>query len=285
MSKLKLPSSLVTVDWLQINFAAENLVLLDASVPPVVPGFVQVNSPDKFFCIPGSRRFDYDQKICRPDSSLPHMMPGPELFEEEVRKLGINQDSVIVVYDDVGLYASPRAWWMFKAMGHEQVAVLDGGLPAWIDSGLTTNNQLDGAPPAGNFTAQLDEQSFCDFNVVLAAIDDRKCTILDARSAGRFHGLEPEPRPGMRSGHMPNARSLPFPELLTAGAMKPVEELQQIFAPLTKPENKLIFSCGSGLTACVLALAANLAGYDNLSVYDGSWSEWGSPGHLPVVSD
>jgi thiosulfate/3-mercaptopyruvate sulfurtransferase len=285
MSKVTLPSSLVSIEWLQLNLAAENLVILDASVPPVVPGFVQINSPESFLAIPGARRFDYDQKVCMPNSSLPHMLPGPELFQEEVRKLGINQDSIIVVYDDVGLYASPRAWWMFRAMRHQQVAVLDGGLPAWIDSNLATRDQLDDRPLSGNFTANLDTELFCDFNVVLTATDDCNCTIMDARSAGRFYAREPEPRPGMRGGHMPNAKSLPFPNVLDNGAMKPLEELKPLFESLTEPENKLIFSCGSGLTACVLALAAHLAGYENLSVYDGSWSEWGVPGHLPVVSD
>ncbi|MEX0962745.1 MAG: sulfurtransferase [Pseudohongiellaceae bacterium] len=276
---------LVDVAWLNENIDAPELVVLDASVAPVVPGFESLNTDANFLAIPGARRFDYDTKICKQDSSLPHMMPAAELFQDEVRKLGINNDSVIVVYDDVGIYASPRAWWMLRAMGHEQVAVLDGGLRAWIGAGFDTADSLQTELPAGDFSANFSEDSFCDFSVVLSALDDTNCAILDARSSGRFYGTAPEPRPGIRGGHMPNAKSLPFPELLDEGKMKPVAELQKIFGELVSAEQRLISSCGSGLTACIITFAAYLAGYRRLSVYDGSWIEWGAPSKLPVVTD
>lgn len=282
---IELNSPLVSIQWLEQHLGTPNLVVLDASVPPVVPGYLSLNAGDTFSAIPGARRFDYDKKICKPDSALPHMMPSPALFQDEARKLGLNRDSVIVVYDDVGVYASPRAWWMLRAMGHSAVAVLDGGLPAWIEAGYPVTDALVTDTPAGDFVATLDPDLFCDFEVVLSALDNKACQILDARSAGRFHGTAPEPRPGVRSGHMPNAKNLPFPQVLDGGKLKPVDELRTLFAPLAERNQHLITSCGSGLTACVLTLAANLAGYERLSVYDGSWAEWGAPGKLPVVTD
>ena len=282
---LQIPSSLVSIDWLNDHIDDDRLIVMDASVPPVVPGFVSTNSEGEFCAIPGARRFDYDQKICKQDSSLPHMMPSAELFQQELRKLGVNKDSVIVFYDDVGIYSSPRAWWMMRAMGHSQVAVLDGGLPAWMQAGLTIESSLSDADLAGNFIATANDDLFCDFNDVLNSLDSSSCCIVDARSAGRFYGTAPEPRPGMRSGHMHGAKNLPFPQVLNEGRMRDVEELKQLFESISGPEKKIITSCGSGLTACVLTLAAYLAGFEKLSVYDGSWTEWGAPSKLPVVTE
>ena len=277
-------SALVDVDWLFRHLADENLVVLDASVPPVVPGFVSYNSENKFTAIAGARRFDYDQQVCKPNTALPHMMPSAALFQEKVQALGLNNEDTLVVYDDVGLYASPRAWWMFKAMGHENVFVLDGGLPAWLADAYPVTDSLAEAPGPGNFEATEQEGLFCDFEMVLAAIGDKQRQIIDARSAGRFAGTAPEPRPGVRGGHMPSAHNMPFPDVLEGGRLRPLEELRRLFLNQATPEQQVITSCGSGITACVLTLAAWELGYRNLSVYDGSWAEWGAPSHLPVVS-
>ena len=277
-------SSVVSTEWLDNEMGASDLVVLDSSVPPVVPGYFSINRDGEFAVIPGAQRFDYDQVVCKPNTTLPHMLPEPELFEEEVRKLGINNTSTVIVYDDVGLYASPRAWWMFKAMGHDKVAVLDGGLPKWLSEKKEVSEKFS-EPSPGNFVAELDESLFCDFEVVLQGLDRSNCAVLDARSEFRFKGLESEPRPGVRSGHMPNAINLPFPKVLNGGLLKSEQELREIFASLvSENQEKIITSCGSGITACILTLAADVAGFRDLSVYDGSWAEWGLPGKLPVVS-
>jgi thiosulfate/3-mercaptopyruvate sulfurtransferase len=275
-------SALVDVSWLAANLDNPSLVILDASVPPVVPGFESINSGERLATIPGARRFDYDKQVCKPNTSLPHMMPSPELFQEKVRELGINVDSDIVVYDDVGLYASPRAWWMFKAMGHERVWVLDGGLRAWLDAGMEVGSGYTMPGQPGDFVAAEGRARFCNAPEVLAALEDPKSQILDARSAGRFNGTAPEPRPGVRGGHMPSAKNLPFPEVLDGSKLKTPEQLRKLFAPLANKEQTVITSCGSGITACVLTLAAWESGYRNLVVYDGSWAEWGLPSKLPV---
>ena len=284
MTNAKITSPLVSVQWLADHLDAENLVILDASMKPVVP--VDNNdSQEESSCIRGARRFDFDNDIRDKNTDLPHMMPSAEFFTGEMQKLGINKDSAIVVYDDVGVYSSPRAWWMFRAMGHAQVAVLDGGLPAWKKAGYPCEAQAaNTSPHRGNFVGKTQDGFFCDSTKVLEALSDPRFAVLDARSEGRFKGVEPEPRVGLRSGHMPNALNLPFANTVQDGFMLPATKLNSVFSKLVNIEQKLIFSCGSGVTACITALAAELAGYSNITVYDGSWSEWGLPGNLPVTT-
>jgi thiosulfate/3-mercaptopyruvate sulfurtransferase len=285
MSIAKITSSLVSVQWLADNFDAENLVILDASMKPVAPTPGEITL-EEAGCIKGARRFDFDNDIRDKNTDLPHMMPSAEFFTDEMQKLGVNIDSAIVVYDYMGIFSSPRAWWMFRAMGHAQVAVLNGGLPAWKKAGFACGLQAEtDANRRGNFAAQSQSGLFCDSTQVLEALSDPRFAVLDARSAGRFKGVEPEPREGLRSGHMPNALNLPFTDTLEDGLMLPTEKLDSIFSKLVNKELNLIFSCGSGVTACVDALAAEQAGYPNISVYDGSWSEWGLPGNRPVTTE
>lgn len=270
MSKIKITNSIVSVEWLKENFSAENLIILDTSMKPVT----NVGDAIKDTYIPTSLRFDFDNDIKEMNTSLPHMMPSPEFFTNEIQKLGINQDSAIVVYDNVGIYASPRAWWMLRAMGHENVAVLDGGLPAWIQAGYETASSLDPVPvKRGDFLSNPQADSFIDSSTVLKAIHQPQVAIMDARAKGRFEGVDPEPRPNMKRGHIPNSINIPFASVLENGKMKSKSVLQGMFEKYKK--NQKVFYCGTGVTACVLALAADQAGDKNFSVYDGSWAEWG----------
>jgi thiosulfate/3-mercaptopyruvate sulfurtransferase len=280
MTNINIPGSLVSVHWLAENRNAENLVILDASIKIVTP--VQGGEQKPPVYIPGALRFDIDHEMSDKTTSLPHMMPSPEVFTEKSQELGINRDSAIIAYDQVGIYSSPRAWCMFRAMGHEQVAVLDGGLPAWIEAGYRTVPHLAELPVRrGNFVSCPQDKMFVDSAYVLKALNNPTFSVIDARSEGRFKGLEPEPREGLRRGHMPNAVNIPFTSVLENGKMSSKSKLQSIFEKYK--DKHMIFSCGSGLTACVTALAAEQAGYENLYIYDGSWSEWGLPfSGLPV---
>jgi thiosulfate/3-mercaptopyruvate sulfurtransferase len=201
------------------------------------------------------------------------MMPAPEIFEDEMQKAGVNKNSAIVVYDKIGIYSSPRAWWMFRALGHKQVAVLDGGLPAWIQTGYETVPTLATPKGRGDFASSPREGLIVDSKIVLQALSDSTFSVIDARSAGRFQGQSPEPRPGLRGGHMPGAFNIPFADVLTDGKLSSKSALQKIFEQ--HKDKKMIFSCGSGVSATVVALAAEQAGYNDLAIYDGSWSEWG----------
>ncbi|MET9530321.1 sulfurtransferase [Streptomyces sp. NPDC006649] len=278
------PGPLVGADWLASRLGGPGLVVLDASVGAhrgTEPGSPRVREDRT--AIPGARIFDIDGALSDHASPLPHTMPGADRFTDELRALGVNDTDTVVVYDAVGIYSSARAWWMLRTMGFDRAAVLDGGLPAWTAAGLPVERGAPGpVERRGDFTARPRTGLIVGSAEVTAALADPAAAVLDARARDRFSGAAAEPRPGLRGGHMPGAVNLPFAELQHEGRMSPAAELRTAFAEAAEGRERLVLSCGSGVTACVLALGAELAGYRDLSVYDGSWSEWGRPSDRPV---
>jgi thiosulfate/3-mercaptopyruvate sulfurtransferase len=272
MSSVEISGPLVSVDWLHCHLDATNLVVLDASIPKVTGAEVQTIEEQ----IPTARFFDLKNKFSDVSAPFPTTFPSLEQFTKSVQELGINKDSAIVIYDDKGIYSSPRAWWLFKAFGHDNVAVLDGGLAAWKNAIYEVETKLEYKGKSGNFIAEYRPELMKFFEDIKKESQDKNHLIIDARSEARFKSLEPEPRAGLRMGNIPNSVNIPFEDLLINYQFRDKKDLEAIFKRFAKTEDHLTFSCGSGITACVLALGAEMVGYKNLSVYDGSWTEWGS---------
>ena len=275
---LTVKSPIVSVDWLHDNLSVNNLIILNATIQKV--GTKLDNKKEKQQ-IQNAVFFDLKNIFLDVEGEYPNTVPSEKHFENEAQKLGINNDSCVVVYDDLGVYSAPRVWWLFRIFGFTNIAVLNGGLPAWKDAGYIVELKKERKPLVGNFKTNLNKEKISVTEEVLKASRDNK-VILDARSKGRFYATEPEPRKDLRGGHIPNSKSLPYAELQLEGKMKSKEELQKIFSDMNPNKEEMIFSCGSGITACILALGAEESGNTNYSVYDGSWTEWASRLELPV---
>ncbi|HHN67761.1 MAG TPA: sulfurtransferase, partial [Thermopetrobacter sp.] len=276
---------IVSADWLAARLDDPNVVVLDASwtLKPE-PG---IGTPHEEFIdnrIPSARFFDIDD-VADPDTDLPHMLPSPELFAEKVGALGISNDHTVIVYDTFAPFAAPRAWWMFRVMGHDDVAVLNGGLEAWELAGHPTERGEAARPAPQLFTPRLRPHLLAGIDDVKRALASGERQVLDARSPGRFAGEDEEPHPHVPPGHMPGAKNLHFELFLTPeGGYRDVAEIERIFAERgIDPAAPSIFSCGSGVTACLPLLAAARLGHENHPVYDGSWSEWATRDDTEIV--
>lgn len=231
--------------------------------------------------LPGAVFFDVDAVADR-STGLPHMLPSPEAFAEAAGRLGIGNDHEVVVYDQHGVRSSPRVWWTFRVFGHERVRVLDGGLPAWREADLPTEAG-EPSPAPTRFEPSFRPELVRALNQVRQALTDG-VQVVDARPAPRFRGEAPEPRPGLRSGHMPGAKNLPFPDVLDGPRLKDEADLRAAFAAAgVDPAKPVVTTCGSGMTAAILALALFRLGREDAAVYDGSWAEWGGRSDTTVV--
>ncbi len=275
------PDALVSVPWLVERLDMTGIKPVDGTwfLPPT-----ERNARDEFDAghIPGAVYFDID-RIADQTSGLPHTLPSPAEFAAAVGELGIGNDDHVIVYDAQGIYSAPRVWWLFRVFGHERVSVLDGGLPYWRQAGFDTTAEPTNVSPVA-FEARLRPQLLVLLPAVREAVEKQDRIILDSRPPGRFDGRQPEPRPGVRSGHMPGAVCLHYADILSDGdSFLPAEALAARFRSTgLAPNSPAVLSCGSGVTACTLAMGLYLIGHRDWAVYDGSWSEWGSRSDTPV---
>ena len=269
---------IVETDWLAEHLNAPDLIVFDGSWHLPTAGR---DAKTEYLSehIPGALFFDIDD-LSDENSKLPHMLPSTVKFASRMKKMGVGDGLRIVVYDTYGLFSAARVWWTFRAMGHQDVAVLNGGLKKWKAEG----RPLEDGPPvprtARHFTPLLNNSLVRDLDDMKSYVTNGAMQIVDARPKGRFEGAEPEPRPGLRTGHIPGSRNVPSAEILNSdGTLKSPEELQKIFSAAgIDPQAPVVTTCGSGVTASMLSLALAVLGQTNAAVYDGAWAEWGQDG-------
>jgi thiosulfate/3-mercaptopyruvate sulfurtransferase len=279
------PSSrwLKSTEWLAGKLGDDKVVVVDGSYYLTTENR---NAKEEYLKahIPGAVFFDINA-IADKETDLPHMLPGPDQFGAALSALGISEKDTIVVYDGKGLYSAPRVWWTLRIFGAKEVFILDGGMPAWKAEGRPTDaGEVQRAPRT--FKAEMDTGAVAMVSDVQMALNNEDVQVVDARSAGRFAGTEPEPRKGLRGGHMPGALNVPFAEIVANGRLAAPEKIAAAFAKGGVDTDKpIIASCGSGVTAVVLALGLDAIGKKIPRVYDGSWTEWASRADLPVEKD
>ncbi|HVX99703.1 MAG TPA: 3-mercaptopyruvate sulfurtransferase [Pseudorhodoplanes sp.] len=285
MTNERPPSSplLVTTEWLANHLEAPDIIVVDGSFYlPTMKRDARTEYLEGH--IPGSIFFDIDG-ISDHSSSLPHMLPSPEAFSSAMRQLGIGDGMSIVVYDGLGLYGAARVWWTFKVFGVREVLILDGGLPKWKAEGRPLEFGEVRRTPR-HFTARFDRSAVAGVEDVRQALASKSAQVVDARAADRFTGKAPEPRPGLRCGHMPGALNLPFSRLIEDGRLVEPARIAKAFADAgVDLDRPVITSCGSGVTAAILTFALEAIGRNRGRLYDGSWAEWGARQDLPVVTD
>jgi len=274
-------SFFVAADWLIEHGDSPDVQIIDARMAPVGQEHRDMRAEYRAGHLPGAVFFDIEA-LSDHTSSLPHMMPRPEAFAVAMRELGISSDKHLVIYDEGNLYSAPRAWWMLKTFGVEQVSILAGGLAGWQRDELPLQ-QGDVTLPEAEFDAHFDADRVKRLTDVLLISHEKTAQLVDARPAPRFNAEADEPRPGLKRGHIPGALNVPWGDLVFEGELKTTDELSAVFArqgvDLSKP---IVVSCGSGVTAAVVALALATLGVDGVTLYDGSWSEWGARDDLPV---
>ena len=274
-------SFFVAADWLAEHIDDPEIQIIDARMAPPGQEERDLNAEYQAGHIPGAVFFDIEA-LSDHTSPLPHMMPRAEAFAVAMRELGVSSDKHLGVYDEGNLFSAPRAWWMLRTFGVEKVSIVAGGLEGWRRDGLPLEQGLPELPE-GDFDGRVDPLAIKRLTDVLLVSHEGSAQIVDARPAGRFNGQVAEPRPGLRSGHIPGALNVPWTELVINGELKTTDELNEIFARQGVDfERPIIASCGSGVTAAVVVLALTTLGVNGVSLYDGSWSEWGARTDLPI---